>query len=225
MSEFEHGQLTPWGYIIDCETLPDLITTTDFSNFTNGRFGTTDTRISSSIPSASAGIRNYCGWHISPSLDCGMIYNVRDLRDAFVGGDLLVQLPATFVTDVKKVVLNAKWNEDAGDWDGEIIEDSDRFDFGMGDGLLKIYDVGVPDRRAKIFIKYTAGFPNTAIPLVKEIAANSVARALTTSYGVTSETAGGVSVSYSSAWSGKGSGALMDDTRETLGLYKVKGVY
>ena len=134
MSEFEHGQLSPWGYIIDCETLPDLITTTDFSNFTNGRFGTTDTRISSSIPSASAGIRNYCGWHISPSLDCGMIYNVRDLRDAFVGGDLLVQLPATFVTDVKKVVLNAKWNEDAGDWDGDIIEDSDRFDFGMGDG-------------------------------------------------------------------------------------------
>lgn len=225
MSEFEHGNLTPWGYIADTQTLPDLITTTDFSNFTNGKFGTTDTRISSTIPSASASIRNYCGWHISPSLDCGMLYNVHDLRDAFVGSDLLIQLPATFVTEIKKVVLNAKWNADAEDWDGEIIEDSDRFDFGMGDGLLKVYDVGPMDRRAKIFVKYTAGYDNTAIPLVKEIACNSVTRALTSSYGVTSETAGGVSISYSSTWSGRGSGALTDDTRETLGAYKVKGVY
>lgn len=225
MSEFEHGNMTPWGYIVDTETLPDLITTTDFSKFTNGKFGTTDTRIAANIPSASASIRNYCGWHISPSLDCGMLYNVHDLRDAFVGGDLLIQLPATFVTEIKKIVLNAKWNADADDWDGEIIEDSDRFDFGMGDGLLKVYDVGLLDRRAKIFVKYTAGFDNTAIPLVKEIACNSVARALTSSYGVTSETAGGVSISYSSTWSGRGSGALTDDTRETLGAYKVKGVY
>lgn len=225
MSEFEHGQLSPWGYIYDAETLPDLITTNDFANFTNSKFGTTDTRIAANIPSASASIRNYCGWHISPSLDCGMLYNVHDLRDAFVGGDLLIQLPATFVTEIKKVVLNAKWNADADDWDGEIIEDSDRFDFGMGDGLLKVYDVGLLDRRAKIFVKYTAGYNNTAIPLVKEIACNSVARALTSSYGVTSETAGGVSISYSSTWSGRGSGALTDDTRETLGAYKVKGVY
>ena len=123
------------------------------------------------------------------------------------------------------MVLNAKWDADAGDWDGEIIEDADRFDYGMGDGLLKVYDVGPMDRRAKIFVKYTAGYNNTAIPLVKEIACNSVARALTSSYGVTSETAGGVSISYSSTWSGRGSGALTDDTRETLEAYKVKGVY
>ena len=225
MSEFNHGTLSPWGYIIDAETLPDLITAEDFAKFTNSKFGTTDTRIAANIPSASASIRNYCGWHISPSLDCGMLYNVHDLRDAFVNGDLLIQLPATFVTEVKKVVLNAKWNDEAEDWDGEIIEDADRLDYGMGEGLLKVYDVSPMDRRAKIFVKYTAGFPSTAIPLVKEIAANSVARAMTSSYGVASEAAGGVSISYSSTWSGKGSGALMDDTRETLGAYKVKGVY
>lgn len=225
MSEFEHGKLSPWGYIYDAETLPDLINATDFSKFTNGKFGTTDTRIAANIPSASASIRNFCGWHISPSLDCGMLYNVKDLRDAFVGPDLLIQLPATYVTEVAKVVLNAKWNADADDWDGEIIEDADRFEFGMGDGLLKVYDVGPMDRRAKIFVKYTAGFADTMIPLIKEIACNSVARALTSSYGVTSETAGGVSISYSSTWSGRGSGALTDDTRETLEAYKVKGVY
>ena len=127
--------------------------------------------------------------------------------------------PSGAVSNVTLYFVNAE------DWDGEIIEDSDRFDFGMGDGLLKVYDVGPMDRRAKIFVKYTAGYDSTAIPLVKEIACNSVVRALTSSYGVTSETAGGVSISYSSTWSGRGSGALTDDTRETLGAYKVKGVY
>lgn len=225
MSEFEHGNLSPWGYIIDTQTLPDLITTTDFSKFTNGKFGTTDTRIAACIPSVSSAIRNYCGWHISPNLTCGMLYNVRDLRDAFVNGDLLIQLPATFVTSVEKVVLGAVWDSDEGDWKGEIITDSERFEIGMGEGLLKVYDVGYQDRHSRIFIKYTAGLSSDAIPLVKEIAANRVTRALTDTYGVNSETAGGVSISYASGWSGKGSAALTDDTREILEAYKVKGVY
>ena len=225
MSEFEHGTLSPWGYIYDAETLPDFITTTDFSNFTNGKFGTTDTRISACIPSVSSSIRNYCGWHISPSLDCGMIYNMRDLRDAFIGPDMLIQLPATFVTGVSKVVIDAKWNEDAGDWDGEIITDADRFEFGMGEGLLRVYDVGPRNRKSRVFVRYTAGYASDAIPLIKELACNRVTRALTDTYGVNSETAGGVSISYTSGWSGKGSAALTDDTRELLGSYKVKGVY
>lgn len=224
MSEFQHGTLSPWGYIYDAETLPDLITAAEFSSFTNGKFGTTDTRISAVIPSASAAIRNFCGWHIAPSLDCGMIYNVRDLRDAFINGDLLIQLPATFISDVSKIVLDAKWNADANDWDGEIITDTDRFDWGMGGGLLRVYDVGLRDKRSKIFIRYTAGFPTSSIPIVKELASNFVTHSLTDSYGVNSETAGGVSISYASNAS-KGSASLSDDTREVLEAYKVKGVF
>jgi len=225
MSEFEHGNLTPWGYIADVETLPDLISTTDFSKYTNGKFGTTDTRIAVNIASASSAIRNFCGWHIAPSLTCGMLYNVRDLRDAFVNGDLLIQLPATFVTSVEKVVLGAVWDADADDWSGEIIEDGERIDFGMGDGLVRVYDVGALDRKAKIFIKYTAGFTDTAIPAVKEVVSASVVHALTNTNGIASEAAGGVSVSYNSAYVGKGSTALANDARETLDAYRVKGVF
>lgn len=226
MSEFEHGQLTPWGYIVDAQTLPDFITAQDFSNFTNGKFGTTDTRIAANITSATNSIRDYCGWHISPNLTCGMIYNVRDLRDAFIGGDLLVQLPATFVTGVDKVVLDAVWNEDADDWDGEIITDTQRLDWGMGEGLLKVYDVGARDKRSRIFVRYSAGFPSTGIASIKELTASRVANAVANPYGVSSEAAGGVSVSYSTSWAGHTSSTtLPDDTRETLNKYKVKGVY
>ena len=224
MSEFQHPNLSPWGYTYDAETLPDFIDTTDFSNYTNGKFGTTDTRISANITSASAAIRNYCGWHISPSLTCGMLYNVHDLRDAFVGPDLLIQLPATFVSAVHKIVLGAKWDEDAEDWKGEIITDPDRFD--IQGGLLKVYDVGCLDRKSKIFVKYQAGLPGTNIAVIKELTANKVTHAVTNAYGITSEAAGGVSVTYNSAWSGRSSStALADDTREVLDAYKVKGVY
>lgn len=224
MSEFVNGKQSPWGYIYDSETLPNLINTTEFAQFTNGKYGTTDARILPNIASASAAIRNFCGWHIAPSLDCGMLYNVHDLRDAFVGPDLLIQLPATFVTKVIKVVIGAVWDEDAGDWKGEII-DAERIDAGMGDGLVRIYDVGHLDRKAKIFIKYTAGFTNDAIAAVKELAAASVVRALTNTHGVVSEAAGGVSVSYNATWSGKGSTALVNDARDVLDVYKVRRVF
>ena len=223
MSEFQNGNLTPWGYIIDSQSLPDFITTTEFSNYTNGKFGTTDTRISANIPSATASIRNYCGWHISPNLTCGMVYRVQDLRDAFVGSDLLVQLPATLVTSVEKVVLDAVFNSETGEYEGDIVDD---YDIGMGNGLVRIYDVGPRDRKSNIFIKYTAGYPDTNISVIKELTAHRVTHALSSSYGIMSESAGGVSVTYNSAWAGNTrSTALPDDNREVLAQYRVKGVF
>lgn len=222
MSEFLHGNLSPWGYIIDSNSLPDFINTTEFSNFTAGKFGT-DVRIATNIPSATASIRNYCGWHISPNLTCGMLYRVQDLRDAFIGPDLLIQLPATFVTSIEKVVLDAVLNPETGLYEGEVKED---FDLGMGNGNVRIYDVGARDRKSNIFIKYTAGFPDSDIQVIKELTAHRVTHAVTSSYGVMSEAAGGVSVSYNASWAGNTrSTALPDDNKEVLEAYKVKGVF
>lgn len=222
MSEFLHGNLSPWGYIIDSNSLPDFINTTEFSNFTAGKFGT-DVRIATNIPSATASIRNYCGWHISPNLTCGMLYRVQDLRDAFIGPDLLIQLPATFVTSIEKVVLDAVLNPETGLYEGEVKED---FDLGMGNGNVRIYDVGARDRKSNIFIKYTAGFPDSEIQVIKELTAHRVTHAVTSSYGVMSEAAGGVSVSYNASWAGNTrSTALPDDNKEVLEAYKVKGVF
>jgi len=225
MSEFEHGQQSPWGYIIDAETIPGFITDAEFDAFTANKYHG-DVRIAKNIPSASQTIRNYCGWHISPSLECGMLYRIQDIRDAFIGPDVLIQLPATYVSAVSKIVLDAKWNADEDDWDGEIITDPDRFDFGTANGLLRVFDVGPRDRRSKIFIRYTAGLPDGAIPSIKELTANLITHAIASPYGVSSEAAGGVSISYSSTWAGRaGSTALTNDTREVLDAYKVKGVY
>lgn len=221
MMEFEHGQLSPWGYIFDAEALPDFLSDIEFNNFTNGKF-CKDTMVQKVIPAASEAIRNYCGWHIFPSLTCGMLINIRDLRDAFVGPDLLVQLPATYVSSIEKIIVNAVWNADKNDWDGDELTE---YDIGMGTGLLRIYDVGALDRKSKIFIKYTAGYPN-APETIKELTADRVTHAVSNPYGVASESAGGVSVSYSAIWaSGSNASNLSSDSREILETYKVKGVF
>ena len=221
MSEFNHGTISPWGYIIDTENLPDFINTTEFVLFTNNKFGD-DMRVESNIPSATASIRNYCGWHISPNLTCGMVYRVQDLRDAFVGPDLLIQLPATFVTSVDKVVVDAVLNPDTGLYEGDVMEDYSL----EGNGLVRIYDIGYRDRKSNIFIKYSAGLPEAQISVIKELTAHRVVHAVSSSYGVMSESVGGVSVTYNASWAGNTrSTALPDDNREVLEPYKVKGVF
>lgn len=212
---------TPWGYTVDAETLPNFIEATEFNAFTNNKFAS-DVRISANIPAASRAIRNYCGWHVSPNLTCSMVYNVRDLRDAFVGPDLLVQLPATFVTGIEKIILNAFLNPDTEEYEGDVTDDYDIED----NGILKIYDVGYLDRKSKIFIKYKAGFPDSQIQDIKELTAHRVTHAVTSSYGIMSEAAGGVSVSYNASWAGNTrSTALPDDNKEVLSPYKVRGVF
>ncbi len=221
MSEFNHATLTPWGYIADTEAFPNFISKAEYDLFTAGKFGA-DLRITANIPSASEAIRDYCGWHIYPNLTCGMLYSVLNLRDAFVGPDLLIQLPATYVTGIEKIVLNAVFNSSTGFYEGDEYTD---YDAGMGNGHLKVYDVGNIDRKSKIFVKYNAGF-ETAPNRLKELAADRVTHSVTNPYGVSSESAGGVSVSYSGIWSGSSNAsALPSDSREILEAYKVKGVF
>ena len=226
MSYFTNEQQTPWGYKIDAEQLPPLLTFAEFNNFTAGKFGG-DARILSSIPAASEAIRNYCGWHVAPNLKCGTLYNVHNLRDAFSGNDLLIQLPAKFITGVSLVVLNAEWDEQAHEWKGDVLTGTDPdVDFDEGSGLLRVFDVGFLDKRSKVFIEYFAGYSECTAQAVKEIAAGLVTHAVTNPYGVASESAGGVSVSYSAAWSGTaGASQLSEACREMLNPYKVKGVF
>ena len=226
MSYFTNPLKTPWGYTVDAETLPDILTYVEFNNFTAGKFGA-DARIQPSIPAASEAIRNYCGWHISPELRCGMLYNVHNLRDAFVGSDLLIQLPATFVTGVSLVVLNAIWDETEHVWKGDqLLAGDPDLELDESTGLLRVFDASCVDRRSKIFVDYTAGYPEGTAHAIKDIASNLVTHAVANPYGVASESAGGVSVSYSAAWAGTvGASQLSEPCREMLAPYKVKGVF
>lgn len=214
------SMLTPWGYTLTTATsLTDFLTTTEFGSFTNSKFAG-DSRVSANIPPATRSIQNYCGWHIYPALECEMVFNMRDLRDAFVGSDLLIQMPATLVNSVTSILLDAQKVD--GEWTGEETTD---FDLNAS-GMIRVYDVGYRDRRSKIRVVYNAGLAETQMDVLKELTAHRVVHAVSSSYGITSEAAGGVSVTYNASWAGNTRAtALPDDNKEILGAYKVRGCY
>ena len=211
---------TNWGYTLtNVTSFTDFLTVAEFNKFTNDKFAG-DQRIAQNIPSATRSIQNYCGWHVYPNLECEVVYNIMDLRDAFVGPDLLIQLPARFVSKIKSALLNAVKTGD--EWQGDEVTDFDL----DGSGLLRIFDVGSYSRRSRLRIVYDAGIDAAQMDVLKELTAHRVTHAVSSSYGVTSEAAGGVSVTYNASWAGNTrSTALPDDNKEILEPYKVKGVF
>lgn len=203
---------TTWGYTIDAEALTPILTPEEFATMTAGKYAG-DVRIESNINAASAAVRSYCGWHIAPALGCTLTERLLagNGRVKRSGPDLLIQLPATLVTEVTSVTL-----------DGVELTDYDL----APNGILRLFDVCRLDRKSQIVVSYTAGLSDGMSDALKELIAGRVIHALAQPYGVQSESAGGVSITYSGSWAASASAtALPDDNRATLEPYRVKGVF
>lgn len=206
------GLLTYWGYeLTEADALTGFLTDEEFDAFTAGKFDG-DARIAPNIKSASQAIRNYCGWHLYPSLTCRVRMALNDKRVTVVGCDLLIQLPARFVSAVASVTVGG--------------EEYTAFSFETN-GTLRVYDMHTALRRySEIVVIYTAGLPDGLMGAIKELAAHRVTHAVSSSYGVTSEAAGGVSITYNASWAGNTrSTALPDDNKEVLIPYRLEGVF
>ena len=93
-------------------------------------------------------------------------------------------------------------------------------------GILRLFDVGRTDRRTQIVVNYTAGVAAGLMDGIRELIAGRVTHALAQPYGVQSESAGGVSITYSASWAASASAtSLTDDNKEVLEPYRVKGVF
>lgn len=206
--------ITTWGYTLpETDALPNLLTKADFDTLTAGKYAD-DTRTEPDIASASAAVRNYCGWHVSPSLPCvlneHLLYG--DGRIKRVYDDFMIQLPATYVSSVNAVRIN-----------GEAFTD-----YALKCSLLYIFGVSpeLVSRKTEVEVEYEAGLPESMIAGIRELIAHRVTHALASSDGVQSETAGGVSITYSSGWTNSGGAAALADTnKEVLEPYCVRGVF
>lgn len=204
--------LTNWGYtMIDANELADFLTSQEFQNFTAGKFDG-DERIESNIKAAGNAIRNYCGWHLYPSQECEIRMTFYDKRVAFVEGGILIQLPARYVSEVTSV----------------SIADEEYTDFALDtNGLLRVFGIRHGLRKqSAIVVTYTAGLPDGLMDSIKELVAYRTIHALASSYGVTSEAAGGVSITYNASWAGNSQAtALTDDSKAVLTPYRLEGVF
>ena len=106
-------------------------------------------------------------------------------------------------------------------------EECDKFIF-QPNGMVKVFNVhrSALGDYTPIVVNYTAGLPEGLMDGIKELIAHRVTHALASSDGVQSETAGGVSITYSANWTNSARAtALADDNKEVLAPYKVQGVF
>lgn len=205
--------LTNWGYTVNTDNgIPDIMDVSSYNDYTASRYAG-DERISPNISAVSQAIRNYCGWHVYPELSCEFEARLKDKRIVINGTDITIQLPATYVSSVDSVVIG----------DTEITSY-----YKETNGILCVYDVGLSGlhRYTPVVVTYTAGLPEDLMDAVRELAAHRVSHALAASYGVTSESSGGVSVTYNANWINSArSTALPDDNKEVLMPYRLQGVF
>lgn len=192
--------LTPWGYEID-GTLQPLLTVADFNTLTDSAWAG-DARAESAIKAASAALRNFCGWHVAPSAACRAVLDTEGARSLF--------LPTRNLTGVTSVTVH-----------GTAV---------TGYEWSAIGQVDLPTRAAPglraITVEYAAGLAFTDdLMALTALVAGMAARTLALSpksYGVVSESAGGVSITRAqgAAYS-LVAVTLTDGERDALMPYKV----
>ena len=204
---------TTWGYTLtDATILPDMLTEAEYDDFTAHRY-TGDVRVAGNIKAACSAIRNYCGWHVYPSEECQTTMLMNNRRVTVVGTDLLIQLPAKYVSAVSSVRI-----------DGKAYT---TYSFETN-GILRVYDVAFAglSRYAPVVVTYTAGLSNAMMDGIKELVAHRVTHAAASSNGITTEAAGGISVTYNANWVNSARAtALPDDNKEVLAPYRLQGVF
>lgn len=204
--------VTPWGYTLagDVVTIPAMLTEAEFNAYTADKYAG-DARVASEINAASNLIRNYIGWHLFPAMSCAATIPVLRMngRVKYNAGEFLVQLPATHVPEVSSILVGSTESTD-------FISEQN--------GLVHIFDPGCFDRRTIITVNYTAGLGPEFMDSVKELIVNRIIHGLERNYGIQSQTAGGVSISYANSWNNDAS-TLSDNDRDLLIPFKVQGVY
>lgn len=202
--------LTNWGYTLtDNDLLPPMMDGHDYEAY-SGRHDDVS-RAELEIASASAAIRNFVGWHLFPSEACELSTIMLDKRIIFSGHDLVIQLPARYVTEVTEVII-----------DGNVHEHY-HID---ANGILRVFGVPFVARYASVIVRYVAGLPEEMMHPIRELIAHRVTHAMAVPAGITSEASGGISVTYNANWiNNSRATALAGDNKELLIPYKVQGVF
>jgi len=180
-----------------------LATADDLAAYSNGAVSAADPRAENSLAGVSAAIRNYCGWHVTPSLS--------ELLTLDGPGGRLLSLPTKYLTAVSSIVE-----------DETVLADKSDFRWSADGSVKRLAALWSDDFRI-IDATITHGYPTARA--VKAVALAVVTRELSSPTGATREQAGAVSVSWALSAPGVSGGiALLAHEREILDFYRIESV-
>lgn len=196
---------THYGYDIvlpdGVTAVPNLVTPNDIALASNGRISPTDSRLTGVCSAVSAAIRDYCRWHVAPSLSCVCQTEVLTR---------IITLPAKLVTSIDEV-----------DVEGETLDPA-LYEWKRA-GLIRLKKW--PHHRGRwgaYTISYDAGLDASASPLA-QVATQVALNNLVAAPGVRNESVGQVSLSYSQPTEGVSGGVqLLDRDKDLLRSYRVQ---
>lgn len=189
---------TAWGYEVE-DSIPPLLTAEEFDSMTGGKWAG-DLRATLALTAASQAIRNACGWHIAPQVTC---------RATLTAEGKLVKLPANHVDSI-----------DALTEDGDALTDGEDYEW-RHDGLIRrACFKNFTSKWGGVVVDYTAGYDAEAVGDLAQAVAGIAEAVLTLPAGVMSESADGVSISYSSSAQGIAN-SMTDRFRAQIAPYKL----
>lgn len=196
--------VTPWGYTLEADEIPPLLDAETFAAMTGGAFDASDGRVAPILAGVSAAVRNFCCWHVAPSLACTCETE---------GPGCAIMLPSKALSDVARVeVLGEELGADGYEW--------------RADGMLRrTGGLWWPVAWRSVAVAYTAGYDLAATPDLAAIVCQVASNALAAAPGVRSEQAGGVSIEYNATGSGVTGGiALLGRDMAMLAPYRLPAV-
>ena len=197
---------TAWGYSIatDDGSLPPLITPEQLEEATGGRFGADTPGFSNVLAGVSAAVRDACGWHVSPVLDC---------EERASGPGRVIALHTLLMTEDPEV-------EELG-----VTLGSGQFEWSERGLVRRACWREWPRGWGSVVVRYRSGIPAEMAPGLVTVAAQVASNALAAPAGVQSEQAGNVSISYNQTASGVSGGVrLLDSDLALLRIYALEGV-
>lgn len=191
---------TPWGYSVESDDnkTPAILTPADFATLTGNRFSSSAERVQLAIDGVTAAARNWCGWHIAPSLVCDWIGD---------GAWDQVALPCMAVSGITSVSLAGQMLDvSAYEW--------------RSSGLVRFPRLVLPDVWRSVEVVFIAGYGQSSD--IANVICQIVANDLVAAPGIASEQAGQVRATYNQTASGVSGGVtLLERDKELLAPYRL----
>jgi len=182
--------------------MPDLATAAELAAYSNGAISQTDPRVAPALAGASAAIRNYCGWHISPVVTETLVLDGP--------GGRLLSLPTKHLINITSLIEDETTLEDtAFRW--------------SEDGSVKRNGCRWSDDFRILTVTIEHGYATAED--VKRVLLAVVTRELSSPTGATREQAGAVSISWATTAPGVSGGlALLAHEFSVLDAYRIVSV-